>query len=297
MGNTVTILDGGMGRLLEKMGAPFRLPEWSALAIIEAPKYVAQAHQAFIDSGAEIIITNTYSLVPLDIGQDRFDEHGRDWIKLAAKIARDTADKNDKNILVAGSIPPAFGSYRPDLFVAEKADDIFIPQIEEQEPFIDIFLAETVSSTTEAKTIGRLVKERSDKPLWISYTLKDREGQNIPPQLRSHEPVEEALNTALELGAEAILFNCSQPEEMEPALEIIKEMNTGIHCGVYANAFTAIKEDKIVHEGLCPIRNELSPKAYLEMAKIWKNHGATIIGGCCGINPEHIKELTKINEN
>jgi homocysteine S-methyltransferase len=297
MGNTVTILDGGMGRLLEKMGAPFRLPEWSALAVIEAPEYVAMAHQAFIDSGAEIIITNTYSLVPLDIGQERFDEKGRGWIKLAAKIARDTADKNNKSILVAGSIPPAFGSYRPDLFIAEKADDIFIPQIEEQESFVDMFLGETVSSTTEAKTIGRLVKERSTKPLWISYTLKDREGENIPPQLRSGQPVEEAVKTALAIDAKALLFNCSQPEEMAPTLEIVQKMNIGIPYGVYANAFTAIKEDKVVHDGLCPIRNELSPIAYLEMAKIWKNLGATIIGGCCGINPEHIKELTKINEN
>ena len=49
--NPLVILDGGLGRQLEAMGAPFRQPEWSALAMIEAPDIVRQAHDAFITAG------------------------------------------------------------------------------------------------------------------------------------------------------------------------------------------------------------------------------------------------------
>lgn len=73
MGEDFTVLDGGMGRLLERLGAPFRLPEWSALSLIEAPEYVHRAHSAYVESGAEIITTNSYGLVPHMLGEERFD--------------------------------------------------------------------------------------------------------------------------------------------------------------------------------------------------------------------------------
>ena len=69
---TITILDGGMGRELKRRGAPFRQPEWSALAMMDAPDIVCDAHRAFIRSGAQVITTNSYALVPFHIGEDRF---------------------------------------------------------------------------------------------------------------------------------------------------------------------------------------------------------------------------------
>ena len=55
------ILDGGLGRQLEAMGAPFRQPEWSAAALIEGPHFVRAAHDAFIAAGADVISTNSYA--------------------------------------------------------------------------------------------------------------------------------------------------------------------------------------------------------------------------------------------
>ena len=46
------ILDGGMGRELARIGAPFRQPEWSALALIEGPDWVERAHRNFVEAGA-----------------------------------------------------------------------------------------------------------------------------------------------------------------------------------------------------------------------------------------------------
>tara|TARA_R110002072_G_scaffold47369_2_gene130516 strand:+ start:1379 stop:1576 length:198 start_codon:yes stop_codon:yes gene_type:complete len=62
--NKLTVLDGVMGRELKRMGAPFTQPRWSAQALIEAPHFVTQAHQGFIDAGAEIITVNSYACVP-----------------------------------------------------------------------------------------------------------------------------------------------------------------------------------------------------------------------------------------
>lgn len=104
----VTILDGGMGRLLERLGAPFRLPEWSALSLIEAPDYVRRAHQAYVDAGAEIITTNSYGLVPHMLGEERFWKEGRTLADRAGSIARAVADAAPHKVIVAGSLPPIF---------------------------------------------------------------------------------------------------------------------------------------------------------------------------------------------
>src|SRR6187549_1556174 len=90
---TVTILDGGMSRELERSGAPFRQPEWSALALIESPFHVGQAHVAFARNGAEVITTNSYAVVPFHIGQERFDAAGLQLADLAGRLARQTADE------------------------------------------------------------------------------------------------------------------------------------------------------------------------------------------------------------
>ena len=296
MGDRVTIMDGGMGRFLLEIGAPFRRPEWSALALMEDPQYVTKAHEAFIESGAEIIITNSYALVPFHIGQKEFDVNGRSLIRLAGKIARDAAKNKDRAIKVAGSLPPAFGSYRPDLFIEDKASEIYTPLIEEQDPYVDFWIAETVSHTNEAKVISDLLKD-NNKPLWLAYTVRDREETDTPPQLRSGETIEDAVNTAIDLKTEAILFNCSQPEEMTPVLEIVQQMNIPIPYGVYANAFEPIKRDQQANLQATIIRQDTTPAYYLELAEKWKTLGASIIGGCCGIGPAHIQELTKLNKD
>ena len=88
----MVILDGGLGRQLETNGAPFKQPEWSALALIEAPQMVRDVHDEFIEAGADVITTNTYAIVPFHIGEDRYEEQGAALLELAAKLARDAAD-------------------------------------------------------------------------------------------------------------------------------------------------------------------------------------------------------------
>ncbi|MGR6980184.1 homocysteine S-methyltransferase family protein [Testudinibacter sp. P27/CKL/0425] len=245
-----TLLDGGMGRELLRIGAPFKQPEWSALALIEAPHWVTQAHRNFLDAGADIITTNSYACVPFHIGQARFEQQGAALIALAARLAREAAD---------------------------------------------LWLGETMSSFAEAELLLTLLVEQP-KPIWISFTLNDETALQAP-QLRSGENLAEVLEKLDLSRVEAILFNCSIPEVMQSAVVAAKQwlvrQQSAIQVGVYANGFSPKANDRAANEGLSELR-DLSAEEYRSFAEQWLQAGASIIGGCCCITPQHIARLAQL---
>ena len=292
---TITILDGGTGRELKRMGAPFRQPEWSALALIEAPDYVGRVHDAYIAAGADVITTNSYAVVPFHIGDLKFRTEGRALADRAGAIARASAAKAGRPVTVAGSLPPVFGSYRPDLYDGDAAPAILTPLIEGLKPHVDVWLAETQSAIAEVETVARLLGD-DDRPRWFSFTIEDDpDRMTAGPILRSGEPVGEAVKRAVELGAAAILFNCSQPEAMADAIERARRAlgarAAEVRLGAYANAFPPQGKEAEANTTLHDIRADLVPERYLGFARDWTARGATIVGGCCGIGPEHVEAL------
>jgi len=289
----IKILDGGMGRELKRMGAPFQQPEWSALALLEGPQFVRQAHDAFVQGGARIITTNSYAVVPFHIGQERFESQGVALARLAAELARSSAKAAAHPVTVAGSLPPALGSYRPDLFEREASIRIHKALIQGMDDLVDVWLAETQSSIAEIQAVHAAL-DGNAKPLWISFTLDD-EPEGDTPVLRSGESVSEAVSAALALGAQAVLFNCSQPEVMEAAViaakQTIASADANVDIGVYANAFPAQSKKATANAVILDIREDLDPLSYVGWAQRWVAQGATIVGGCCGISPQHIAEL------
>ena len=289
-----SILDGGMGRLLERLGAPFRLPEWSALSLIEAPHFVTKAHQAYVDSGADIVTTNSYGLVPHMLGEERFAEQGRQLADLAGRLAREVASAAGRKVRVAGSLPPLFESYRPGRFQSERAPQILESLVEGLKPHVDLWLIETQSSTAEALTALAAVRDFG-QPVYVSYTLKDEEGRTGPPELRSGEPVEDAVRKTLEAGASGVFFNCSQPEVMSEAVIAARRVvpDATVPVGVYANAFAPEPPSDEPYAGISDIRADLDPANYLKWIDRWINQGANVVGRCCGIGPEHIEEISR----
>jgi S-methylmethionine-dependent homocysteine/selenocysteine methylase len=290
MSSAFTILDGGMGRELHRMGAPFKQPEWSALALMLAPDTVERAHRRFVEAGAEVITTNSYALVPFHIGEAKFAAEGRKLADLAGRMARKAAEGAAHSVRVAGSIPPLFGSYRPDLFDEAKAPALIRTLIDGLSPHVDLWLAETQSSLAEAR-FARTALAGDKRPFWVSFTLDDDNHDLARPKLRSGECVAAAVTAMLELGVDAVLFNCSQPEIMEGAVDAARAVRE-VHgfkarIGIYANAFPP-QRDEAANEGLSDIRADLTPARYAQFAKVWLQHGADIVGGCCGIGPEHI---------
>ena len=288
------VLDGGMGRELARRGAPFRQPEWSALALMEAPETVREVHQAYVASGAQVITTNSYALVPFHIGDERFAEDGERLATLAGQLARDVADGQAGAVQVAGSLPPLFGSYRADLFEADRVSELATPLIRGLSPHVDIWLAETMSLIAEPLALKALLPG-DGKPFWVSFTLED-EAPGSEPTLRSGERVTDAVTALASAGVSAILFNCCQPEVIEGALKVASVGlqalgRTDIRLGAYANAFPPQPKEATANDGLDEIRADLGPQDYLGWAERWRAVGANLIGGCCGIGPEHIQAL------
>ncbi|MFU2114500.1 homocysteine S-methyltransferase family protein [[Pasteurella] aerogenes] len=289
-----TILDGGMSRELMRLNAPFRQPEWSALSLYEKPSAVQQVHEEFIQHGAEVITTNSYAVVPFHIGEQRFTADGKTLADLAGRLAKSAVQNSGKSVKIAGSLPPLFGSYRPDLFDAKRVKEIAQPIIDGLAPYVDFWLCETQSAIIEPQSIKPLLPD--NRPLWVSFTLTDDE-PTPQPQLRSGESVKSAVEKMIELGVEAILFNCCQPEVIEQALQVTQatlaeHQAQHIHTGAYANAFAPQPKDATANDGLDEVRQDLDPESYLVWARKWVNCGATIVGGCCGIGVEYIQHLS-----
>ncbi len=297
MSSKTVILDGGMGRELERVGAPFRQPEWSALALIEAPHYVRKVHDGYIAAGADVITTNSYAVVPFHIGEERFTMEGHTLAALSGTIAREAANAAKHPVRVAGSLPPVFGSYQPELFDPARAGELLNVLVDGLAPSVDLWLAETQSSLIEVKAAHEAIRT-TGKPLWISYTLRDdvTPESMTEPQLRSGETIAEGARLAAELGAEALLFNCAMPEVMDAAIlaakKVFDELDKDIPIGVYANAFPSQQGDEEANATVTEIRADLDPDAYGAWAQRWVKNGADIIGGCCGIGTLHIHALS-----
>ena len=293
---TMTILDGGMSRELVRLGAELRQPEWSALALMESPAIVRRVHEEFIAAGADVVTTNSYALVPFHIGEARFRAEGRRLIALAGALAREGADGAGRPVRVAGSLPPVFGSYEPQLFQPDRVQDYLGVLVDALAPSVDIFLGETLSLIAEAEAVQEAVAE-TGKPFWISFTLDDAPGaEDRPPVLRSGESVAEAAKWIAGSAASALLFNCSRPEVMRPAVEVAAAILAGagrpVEIGVYANAFTQ-EEDGAANESLHAIRDDLPAERYARFACDWAESGASMIGGCCGVGAAHIHDLRR----
>lgn len=295
---SVRILDGGMSRELLRLGAELKQPEWSAQALIDTPDIVHQVHEDFIKAGSDVITTNSYAVVPFHIGEKRFEEQGEALIKLSGQLARQAADAADRDVLVAGCLPPIFGSYEPDRFEPDRVQDYLRLFVSALSPYVDVWLGETLSLIAEGKAVCQAVA-KTDKPVWISFTLDDADGfQARPAQLRSGERVTEAARwVAGSDEVSALLFNCSLPEAMKTAVEeaaaVFKGADRKIEIGVYANAFAVEEEAEGANEKLDEIREDLTDLHYCTIASDWIEAGASMVGGCCGIGASHIEQLAK----
>lgn len=295
---TITILDGGMGRELERRGAPFKQPEWSALAMMEAPEIVKDVHKAFIAAGSRVITTNSYALVPFHIGEEVFKQRAVELAIDSAKVAKQAVAESGEDVKIAGSLAPLFGSYRADLYEAERAEDIARPLITALAPHVDLWLNETQSLLAETLLMKKLVDELDSetKPYWVSFTLEDSE-PTPEPCLRSGETVVDAVKAMAEASVDGILFNCCQPEIIADAIaltkQVLADMNKELQIGAYANAFPPQPKNATANDGLDELRADLTPESYLVWAEKWCELGATLIGGCCGIGPDHIAALAK----
>ena len=283
------ILDGSMGNELLKRTSKSSSGLWSAQFLIDSPNLVKEVHQAYVDVGAQVITTNTYSTIPSYLEKENKTHLMKDLIKKAGAIAREVADANNQETLVAGSLPPLDESYRPDLVPEEKESiPIYEELIEELNAYVDIFLCETVSSIAETSNILKAVKNKAkqDKKIWLSWTLLEDKSC----KLRSKETIEEAFQLAESFNPDAYLFNCTDPIAITEGIKKLSKL-TEKPIGCYPNVFGVPFDWTLDNDVQVEPRN-LSVEQFVEYKNLWEDLGASIIGGCCGLGPEYIKAVS-----
>ena len=284
----LTVLDGGMGGEIQS-----RLPGaarglWSATALLQKPELVTALHGEYIDAGAEIITTNTYSTVPSYLGKMDMAERYEELTRYAAGLAREAADSAG-GVRVAGALPPLDESYRADLIPgAEQARPVYETMVRAMADDVDIFLCETMASAQEAhNAVSAAAAYGKGKPIFVSWTLDERPHHG----LRSGETIAAAFAKVEGLGVDAFLFNCTHPEAIEVGLVELAKL-TDKPLGCYPNRLNAVPKawtlDGVSNTGL---RRDLPEEAYVEAILRSIDKGATIVGGCCGIGPGYIKAL------
>ena len=285
------LLDGGMGRELRFRGVETPPTIWSAHALLSAPVVVRQIHQDYIRAGADIITTNTYGIIRRDLAKIGIEDRFAELNALACSLASEARAAAERPVLIAGSLPPLHGSYRPDLVRPFKEiEPLYREQAELLALHIDLLLCETMSSAAEGRAAARAACQ-TGLPVWVAWTLhEDRSGR-----LRSGETIGEAVAAVSDLPVAGFLLNCSLPESITPALPDL--VATGApYVGAYANTFAQIPEgweldgDK-ESDGWLTLRQDLGPGSYARHVADWLDAGATVVGGCCGTRPAHISHI------
>ena len=288
----VVLMDGGMGQELRRRGLTDGPPGlWSANALLRSPETVLEVHRAYIRAGARIITTNTYStkrprLEAAGIG-DRLEALNR----LAGELACRARDELDENVLIAGSLPPLYGSYRPDLVrPIDETLPLYREQAEILAPYVDLYLCETMSSAAEARAAASGAAS-TGKPVWVAWTL-DEEGAG---RLRSGESVTEAAAAVADLPVSGLLVNCCPPESISAAMPELAALGPW-PCGGYANGFAVVPAGWGSADGIAALgtRPDLGPDAYARHVQSWIAAGARLVGGCCEIGPGHIARLREV---
>lgn len=291
--SVVTLLDAGMGRTLSMKGIEIPPTIWSANALLVAPEIVKEVHLENIQAGAKVITTNSYGIILADLAKINIEDQYESLNILAGKLAVEAATDSGKPIEIAASLPPQNGSYRSDLVLDRSViEPLYRRQAKLLEPFVDIFLCETMSSIDEAISAVAGVSGLG-KPVYIGLTLHDEKSAT----LRSGESLQSAVQALADFNVAGILANCCLPERISEAIPLLAASGVDFFGG-YANAFTRVPQDWLLggekeFDGRLTMRDDLSPEFYSEFAVDWIAKGANFVGGCCGTTAKHIQAISE----
>ncbi|MGL5414325.1 MAG: homocysteine S-methyltransferase family protein [Clostridium sp.] len=276
----IVIFDGAMGTMLQKAG--LKLGEIPEKYNIENKELIIDIHRKYIESGANVITTNTFGANELKLKE--IDYSVEEVIKSAVENAKKATEGT--NTKVALDIGPIGELLKPmGTLGFEEAVEIFKRQIKiGDEAGADIVLIETMTDLYEAKAAVIAAKEVCNLPIFCTMTFEEDE------RTFTGCTPESMLLTLEGLSVDALGVNCSLgPKELKNIIERILKV-TNLPIMIQPNA------------GLPEIINgetkfKVSPQEFKDSMLEYVKKGVSIIGGCCGTTPEFIKELSLIREN
>ena len=291
------VLDGGMGQELLARGVEANGTLWSANALLQEKYHqlLLDTHLDFINSGAEIIVTTTFTTRRLRLRDNNVEDKFEYLNTKAGEIAKKAKDLNP-HVLVAGGLPPQYLTYEPDTRSDNEIRENFYEQAKILDPFIDFFYFDVLSSVREFKLAIEAIESFS-KPYLIGAHISG--GVNLP----SGEKISDIIFRIDHKKLLGLILSCVSPESYEENLTEIKSL--GVPFGFKLNGFMTTNPDKGYTDSFNKSktgnpneflgqRKDLTPKNLATIIKRFKASGATILGGCCETRPAHIKEMSKL---
>ena len=296
--SNLIIGDGAMGTELRDRG--IEVPShtesiWSALALSEHPNEIKKVHLDYIEAGSDFITINNYAVTRPLLKRVKRDDELVDLTLKSIELGKQAIKESNKDVKLAGSLPPLETSYRADLILDQ---DKMIEQYSEivsiLEDQVDIIICETMSCILEAKCALSCV-QNSKAEIWLSWTLMGNRKNLLP----SGENIVDACNEIKDLRADAYLINCCGANLITEALASINEI-TSKPIGGDANPELVSAENKTLNLNKNPeddhwsTAKEMDENRYAEEVIRWVENGASIIAGCCRTKPSYIKKLREV---
>ena len=295
----VRILDGGMGQELLARGLISYGTLWSASALIDEKNHqlLIDTHLSFIESGADVIVTNTFTSKKIRMSQNKVDNLFKYANLKACKLALKAKEISKKNILIAGSIPAQNNTYEVDKRDKNIIKENFYDQISIIYPYIDFFYLDVISSGREIE-IALDIIEKLNKPVLIGLYIKKN------GKLPSGESITEIIKKFKSNNWLGVILACVSPEIIQKTINELQK--TGLPFGFKANLWKSeplpvhkFNKSKFNQIGENPNmimgkREDVTGKVFYNFVKKTTENGATILGGCCETNASHIKEISKL---
>ncbi|VDK66996.1 unnamed protein product [Onchocerca ochengi] len=281
---------------------------WSAAALFDKPELILQIHKRFIEAGSDIILTNTYQACISTMINSRgmTKAAAESSLKVTLMLPSDKAKlvslakqaveeySVQKKVKIAGSIGP-YGVLLND---GSEYNGNYIDELEEQvmvdyhmqqtipllQAGLKVIAYETVPSCTEAMAILKAADAIGlSYNFWISFSCKDDEQTNHNESFcKSVEKISYHPNI---LG---IGINCTSPNYITPLLQSVSTSVNSLPFIIYPNSGEIYESDtKKWRNGKCTFPN-------IEQLMEWKDLGAKVVGGCCRVGAEKIKELSML---
>ena len=291
------ILDGGMGQELLARGMEPNGTLWSANALLQDKyhKLLLDTHLDFINSGAEVIVTTTFTTRRMRLRDNNVEDKFEYLNTKAGEIAKKAKDLNP-HVLIAGGLPPQYLTYEADTRSDNEIRENFYEQAKLLDPFIDFFYFDVLSSVKEFKLAIEAIKS-FNKPYLVGAHIS--EGVRLP----SGENISDIISKIEHKNLLGLILSCISPENYEQNLNEIK--NLGVPFGFKLNGFVTTKPNSGYTNSFKKSktgnpneflgqRKDLTPENMALIVKKFKDAGATILGGCCETRPEHIKQMAKL---
>ena len=285
-GETI-ILDGGTGTDIQRRGAPMSGDTWCAdvngthLHIVEA------VHRDYIASGADIITANTFATSALSFNFYKRDDDMLRLDGLAVSAAQAAAQGTA--VLVAGSVstmrPVIAGTDRTNLdFNWSEADAraLFRRKITNlRDCGVDLIIMEMMRDRDYSLWACEEAM-KSGLPVWIGISVERRPDGVLSGFGRNDEALSDIAPRLAALKPDVLSIMHTSPEDTGPAIDIVKQSWSG-PLGAYPESGYFKSPDWVF--------SEISPDELVAVAKVWREQGVTVLGGCCGIGPAHITAL------